>query len=213
MKRFIILALAVLAIAGCKKGEKQAGKQETPALAVTEINRPLNGKRVLMIVAAKDFRDEEYLVPKELLIKNGAEIITASTVEGEAKGAMGTKAKVDKLLKDVKAGDFDAIVFVGGPGTPALYDNPDAQRIAKEAVLSGKVTGAICLAPVILARAGLLKDKVSTCFSSAKGELESKGAKYQETAVAIDGSLITANGPESAAAFAEALVKALSGQK
>lgn len=205
---WIVVGFLILGV-GCKKGEKK----EAPvggAVQVMELQSVVAGKKVLMVIAPKDFRDEEYIVPKEMLEKQGVVITTASTVVGEARGVNGASAKVDKLVKDVNSNEYDGVIFVGGPGTPVLYDNPDVQRIAKEMFANGKVVGAICLAPVILARAGLLTEKVSTVFPSAKGELEKINAKYQATEVAIDGRIVTASGPEAASKFANAILKILS---
>ncbi len=208
MKRGLFFVVILMVLFCCKKVEKKEEKAGA-SIQVMELEKVSAGKHVLMVVAPKDFRDEEYVVPKEMLTKEGFVITTASTVTGEAKGVSGTIAKIDILLKDFNTKDYDAVVFVGGPGTPAIYDNPDAQRIAKEMVGDGKVVSAICLAPVILAKAGILNGKVSTVFPSAKGELEKAGARYQKTAVAIDGKIITANGPEAASRFAENIIKML----
>src|SRR3989339_350786 len=119
-------------------------------------------KKTLMIIAHEMFRDEEYAEPKAVLEKAGFQVTTASSQPGEATGRFGLKAKVDLTLDKVKVDDYDAVLFIGGPGSHGYYHDPLAHRTAKEAVEQGKVLGAICAAPGILANAGLLKGKNAT---------------------------------------------------
>jgi protease I len=71
----------------------------------------------------------------------------------------------------------------------------------------GKVVGAICAAPVILAKAGLLKDKKATVYPDHEYTLKQYGAIYTGEAVTVDGNIITGNGPESSRAFGQAVAK------
>jgi len=166
--------------------------------------------KALMVIAFQRFRDEEYAVPKKVLESANIQVTTASTQIGTATGKLGMKAKTDITLKDVKVPDYDAIIFVGGPGSYDYFDDPAAQGIAKEAVTQNKVLGAICASVSILANAGLLKGKTATCFSGEGPNLKSKGANYTGKGLEVDGKIITADGPAHAKQFGEAIVKALS---
>lgn len=168
-------------------------------------------KTVVLVIAEKIFRDEEYQVPKEILIKAGIKVITASTTTGEAIGKLGLKIKPDILVGQIDTDKLDALIFIGGGGASQYFNDPLGHRLAKEAAKKGKVYGAICIAPIILANAGLLKGKNATVFSSADGieALKKGGAHYTGSDVEIDGSLITGCGPEAATKFGEALVKML----
>ncbi|MDD5086856.1 MAG: DJ-1/PfpI family protein, partial [Candidatus Nanoarchaeia archaeon] len=75
---------------------------------------------------------------------------------------------------------------------------------------SGKITAAICIAPVILANAGVLDGKKATVFPSGKDDIMVRGADYTGEQVTQDGKVITANGPAAARSFGEAIVKELS---
>lgn len=77
-------------------------------------------------------------------------------------------------------------------------------------IMRKKIVGAICIAPVTLARAGLLKNKKVTTYSSTINDIKSAGAKYTGNDVERDGNIITASGPAAAQKFGEAIVKALS---
>ena len=159
-------------------------------------------KKILMIVAAEGYRDEELQVPKEFFIEKGAEVKIASTNTEQAKGKLGGSVVPDLLVKDIDVKEFDAIIFVGGPGAEVYFDCSVAHLIAKKAIEEGKLLAAICIAPVILANAGLLKGKLATVFSDGAEILREKSANYVSGDVIVDGNVVTANGPESAAKFA-----------
>ena len=166
-------------------------------------------RSALMIIAFEKFRDEEYAEPKKVLEAAGFKVTTASLQTGTAKGKYGLEAQVDIALKDVKAPDYDTVVFVGGPGSHDYFDDPTAQAIAKEAHDEGKIVAAICAAPSILANAGLLKGRTATSFPDQGPNLTAKGAKFTGKGLEIDGNIITADGPEHAKEFGEAIVKSV----
>jgi protease I len=176
--------------------------------------KTLEGKKVAIIIAFRDFRDEEYFIPKEVLENSGAEVRTVSTEKGIAIGSQGGEANVNIILSEIKVSDFDAIVFIGGPGAPKYLDNETSYKIAQDAVLQGKILAAICISPTILAKSGVLSGKKATVWSSPLDKsavkiLKDSGANYQSDRVVIDGKIITANGPDAAGDFAEAIIRVL----
>lgn len=173
-------------------------------------------KTAAMIIAFRNFRDEEYFVPKEVLETAGAEITTVSTQIGEAIGADGGEAEVALSLEDLNVADFDAIIFIGGPGALKYLDQDESYQIAKGAISQGKILAAICISPVILAKAGILEGKRATVWSSALDKepvriLQDHGANYQGNPVVVDGKIITGNGPAAAKEFGETIVSLLAG--
>jgi protease I len=169
----------------------------------------IKGKKVVFILASRNFRDEEFAAPSEALRAAGAQITVASSKKGPLQGMLGRVATADILVKDIVVQDYDAVIFVGGSGAQEYFDDAVAHRIAKEAVAADKVLGAICIAPATLANAGVLKGRKATCFPSVAGVLRKGGATVSADAVVRDGRLVTASGPEAAARFAEALLAAL----
>lgn len=174
----------------------------------------LKNKKIVFIVASRDFRDEEYFVPKGILESLGAEIKTASNKPGTAVGADGGEVRIDFLVSEINPADFDAIIFTGGPGCLKNLDDENSYRLAKEIIAKDKTLAAICISPVILAKAGVLKGKSATVWTSPMDKsavriLENNGATYKELPVAIDGKIITADGPSSAEEFGRAIVKLL----
>jgi protease I len=166
-------------------------------------------KTVVMIIAQGNFRDEELLQPKQVLESNGVEVKVASTTLSEVKGMLGVKVKPDILVRDINVRDFDAIVFVGGIGAGRYWDDPIAHKLAREAFNSNRIVAAICIAPVTLARAGILKGKKATVWSSEVEKLRKKGAIITGKNVERDGNIITASGPFAAGEFGEEIFNAL----
>lgn len=170
-------------------------------------------KRAVMIIAFRDFRDQEYFVPKEILEKGGVEVKTASNKKGLAIGADGGETEVDLLVSEIKVEDFDVIVFVGGPGCLKALDNEDSYRVCREAIEKNKILSAICISPVILAKSGVLNGKRATVWTDSLGTqtkvLREKGAVVESKNVVVDGNIITANGPGSAQEFGESILQLL----
>jgi protease I len=201
MKNFLILLIAILLITGCALNKDDAQSNKDMAL---------QSKKVLIVVAPIDFRDEEYTELRQVLENAGAEVKVASIQGGTAKGAGGTEAKIDLTVSEVNVDDFDAIAFIGGPGMAQIVGDESLQVLAKKFYNAGKLTTAICVAPAILARVGILEGKQATSWQGSQEDLNNGGATYTGAAVTQDGRIITANGPAAAREFGEKIVEALS---
>lgn len=167
------------------------------------------GKKAVMIIAQNGFRDEELKEPSEILKQKGIKVTIASSSLDPAKGMLGASAKPEILLSELKVEDYDAVIFVGGVGAKQYWDDPTAHRIAREALKKKKVLGAICIAPVILANAGVLSGKKVTVWESEAIRIKGKGATYTSKPVEIDGKLVTGSGPKAARQFGQAIAKLL----
>jgi len=181
-----------------------------PVLGCAGAQKPsLEGKKALFVIAPKGFRDEEFQVPTTMLKAQGCKVTVASLTTAVARGMLGARVKPDIALADVKAADYDLVVFVGGVGARVYFDHPGAHAVAKQAAAAGKLVGAICIAPSVLARAGLLKGKRATAWPSQRRDLVAHGAKWDDGPVVKDGKIVTANGPRAARRFGQALIEAL----
>lgn len=170
----------------------------------------LSGKKILMVVAPENFRDEEYFQPKVIIQASGALVeTTADTKDEEATGTQGGKAKIDVPLKEVKVDDYAGIIFVGGPGAKAYFQDKTTHQLAKGFNDQDRVVGAICIAPTILANAGILEGKKVTADDSQTKTLESKKAKVVNKPVVVTGNIVTAAGPAAALEFGQKLVDVL----
>ncbi len=166
-------------------------------------------KRVLMVIAPQDYRDEELNEPREVFRKEGWDVDVVSTKVCKATGMLGATEPVTKTLADITPASYDAVVVVGGMGSPAhLWSNTELYDILKTLDGQGKVVSAICLSGAVLAKAGLLKDKKATVWEMPESleALKQGGAVYTGEPVTVDGHIVTANGPEAATDFGKAVV-------
>jgi len=165
----------------------------------------------VIVIAPERFRDEELAQPKRVLEAAGHRVTVASTRPGTATGMLGAKVAIDTTVAQVRAEDCDALAIAGGSGAPALWDAEPLLALVKAVHAAGRPVGAICLAPPVLARAGILHRRRATCYPADRAILELKrgGATPVEEPVVRDGTIVTANGPEAAAAFGEAFAQLL----
>lgn len=166
-------------------------------------------KPVLLIIAQSGYQDLELAGSRQGLAESGLSVVLASVAAGPCLGKFGGQETAAVALKDVDVGDYDRIAFIGGPGAAALKAEPHALRVAREAFAAGMPLGAICIAPTILGAAGVLQGKRATVWEGGHGEeraeLQKRGAIPTEEMVTIDGMVVTANGPDAALAFGQAL--------
>ena len=169
-------------------------------------------KKVVLIVARENFRDEELFQTRGVLAEAGVETVVASTKRGAIRGMLGGVGRAEVLVSELNVDDYDGVIFVGGIGAKEYFNNRMALSIARQAKEKGKVLGAICIAPTILANAGVLKGLRATSYPSQQGNLIRAGAQYTGNAVERDGLVITGIGPEAATMFGKAISDALVGR-
>ncbi len=168
-------------------------------------------KKILFIIAPQDFRDEEYFIPRNIFIERGFEVDTISTKKGVAVGVQGGEVEINIEKEEINLDDFCSVIFVGGGGAVKHLDNDYFYSLARKSFEKGLILAAICIAPVILAQADLLKGKKVTVWSSDinKGAIkiiEEAGGVYKKEDVVTDGMIVTASGPEAAEEFAKEIL-------
>ncbi|MEK6645256.1 MAG: DJ-1/PfpI family protein [Candidatus Firestonebacteria bacterium] len=169
----------------------------------------LTGKKIVMVIAPKNFRDEELNIPKDTFIKAGGKITIASTSLGVAIGKFGANVNVDILIKDVQSSDYDAIVIVGGSGSKEyLWENKELHLLLRKMQEEGKLVCAICASPVVLAKAGVITGKDATVFEADEyiAELKKVKANYIPKDVVVYDRIVTGNGPQASLKFAEEII-------
>ena len=164
---------------------------------------------ILFIIPPERFRDEELFVTQTELEKAGYKTTVASTKKGICFGSKGGSVNSVKTLEETDIKDYEGVVFVGGGGSKLLFENKMALSIAKKAYEENKVVAAICLAPVILANAGILNGKKATVCGTERKTIEDKGAIYTTPGVTVDGKIVTANGPKSSQLFGQKIAELL----
>ncbi len=137
--------------------------------------------------------------------------VTVASLDGEVIcGSQNTKIAPDTSLDAVLHENFDMMVLPGGlPGADNLEGDARVQQLLKRMAAEGKFVTAICAAPGILGRAGLLDGKRATCYPGFLDTVE--GISSTGAAVEHDGTVITSRGPGTAMDFALTLIEALDG--
>ena len=166
-----------------------------------------------MIIAPTVFRDEEYAEPKVVLeVARRTQVTTASVEPGECTGRFGLKATGDDLGRRGAAdAQWDAVVFVGGGGGARCSSTiPRRTQLARtQAKRGGSACGNLHRAfdarPTLACSTGVRV----TAFPSREDDLKAHGAQWTGAPVTVDGFIITANGPEAATEFGEAIASAL----
>jgi len=169
--------------------------------------------KVVIVVAPDKYRDEELAEPVEALNKAGIPFDIASIRPGTCTGMLGGKTQAGISFEEIDPKNYDGLIIIGGSGCQLhLWEDDVLVQLARFFHESGKVVAAICLAPAVLARAGILKGKKATAYDSPAAFFEMKkgGAVLVGQPVVTDHRIITANGPAAARDFAAAVVKELS---
>lgn len=168
-------------------------------------------KSILLILPAQNFSEAGYLTLKSSFEKGGLSVLTASDANNLCTGESGgMKVKADMNFYNIHESNFSALVFAGGNGAREYWDNATLHKIAKKFFEAKKTLGAISSAPVILSKAGLLKNLTATCLPDYKKELERSGAQYIDHLVVVKRKIITARDEGSALEFAKCILDTLS---
>ena len=162
---------------------------------------------IVYLLLAPGFEEVEALAPVDLLRRAGVAVQTVSIEESKTVvGARNIPVVADLSLAQL---DFDAMKMLILPGGYPGYENlgkcPGVKALLEKAFAAGKTIAAICGAPVVPGRMGLLRDYKATCYPGMEGELHCK--EFIPVPVVKDGNLITSRGAGTALDFALALVE------
>lgn len=185
----IILGLVALFIAGCGGLQVEPLATPTPVPPVPTPMARIDGQRALFVIPDR-FSVVEYRLPRTILEELGATVTIATYSSQAVLGSDGKQVEPNAFLVDAHAGDYDAIVFVGGSGVKT--GDPEVQRIVREALAEDRVVAAICAAQGILTRAGVV-------------EANGADGPYVER----NGKIITASGPIKSREFGESIAAVL----
>ncbi len=164
-------------------------------------------KRVL-VPLAEGFEEIEALATVDVLRRAGLDVVVAGLPGTIVKGRSGVKVVTDARIDELNHNDFDCVVLHGGnPGYINLGKSKKVVEIINEFDKQKKPIAAICAAPSILAKAGVLENRRATIYPGMEREIP----RPRPANVVTDGHIITSQGPGTTIEFALEIIKTLLG--
>ncbi len=165
---------------------------------------------MIALILANGFEEIEALTPLDMLRRAGVPIETVGIGGTVIEGAHGINVIADVADADADITKYDFVILPGGmPGAVNIDASPTADAIIRSVAARGGRLAAICAAPLVLGRRGLLVGKEATCYPGFENELT--GARICDKGVVTDGNITTARGMGVALEFAKELVRLTAG--
>ncbi len=164
----------------------------------------MKNKMVAVLVARK-FNDDEVSSPVSYLREHGADIRFIGIQRGSVTGQNGSVVTIDATVQDVHANEFDALLIPGGGAPEILRLDSAVLGFVKEFMMQAKPVAAICHGSQVLISAKIVGGRKMTCYPGIRDDLINAGALYRDAEVMVDGNLITSRTPEDLPAFNKAL--------
>ena len=166
----------------------------------------------ILILATTGFEQLELTVPRDELRKAGAKVDVASPegkpIRGWNKVDWGEMVTSDLRIADANPEDYHALVLPGGQINPdILRINPDAMKVVKAFIDSGKPVAAICHAPWLLVQADAVRGLTLTSYKSIRKDIENAGGKWVDKEVVADQGIVTSRSPDDLKAFVPKIIE------
>jgi protease I len=168
----------------------------------------LKGKTILFF-AGPLYEDLELWYPKIRLEEEGASTLVAGTGEKSYQGKRGYPITVDTSVDEITASEFDGLVIPGGYAPDIMRRSPKLLQLTREIYQAGKPVAFICHAGWVPISAGIVKGKRGTSVGAIKDDLVNAGMLWEDSAVVVDGNLISSRTPADLPLFCQALIAAL----
>ncbi|MTI59535.1 MAG: DJ-1/PfpI family protein [Firmicutes bacterium] len=164
-----------------------------------------------LLFLAEGFEEIEALATVDILRRADISVFTVSiTEEKKVIGKNGVAVIADKVFEEIIDTKADMLILPGGPGVASLNEHQGLKKLIKKYYVQGKWIAAICAAPTILGKLGLLEERKAVCYPGLEKDL--KGAIIPEDEVlSLDAKIITSKGPGTTFVFALKIVEVLKG--
>jgi protein deglycase len=166
-------------------------------------------KKSAAIILADGFEEVEAVTPADLLRRAGITVTMMGLSSQEVRGSHDIVIKTDSILSSHPA-SADAVILPGGPGHQNLLNSPVVLGYIQKLFRDGSLCAAICAAPVVLGKAGILAGKKVTCFPGCEDKLG--GGIFVAQTVVVDGNIITSRGAGTAVPFSLEIISYLLGR-
>ena len=169
-------------------------------------------KKIGMMVA-NGYEEVEMLTVVDLLRRAGMTCdIISVTGEKELTSSHKVTVMADLLYEEADFDSYDALVIPGGmPGTTTLGKHAGVGGQLKKAYVDGRLIAAICAAPTVFGKLGLLEGKKAICYPGMEDQLT--GAEVTCESAVCDGNIITSRGMGTAIDFGLAILKYYEGEE
>ena len=168
----------------------------------------LKGKKVL-IFAGPLYEDLELWYPKIRLEEDGVATVVAGLGEKVYQGKRGYPVTVDTSVDEVDAAQFHGLVIPGGFAPDQLRRSAKVLQLTRDIYQAGKPVAFICHAGWVPISAKIVKGKRATSVRAIKDDMENAGVVWEDSAVVVDGNLISSRTPADLPQFCRALLAAL----
>ncbi|MGD0885154.1 MAG: DJ-1 family glyoxalase III [Thermodesulfovibrionales bacterium] len=166
----------------------------------------------VVIPLADGFEEVEAIALVDVLRRADIDVVVAGLHDGPIESARKVRVLPDTTIDTIRGEDFDMIVLPGGqPGSDNLNADSRVKALLRDFYAKGKLTGAICAAPYVLASAGILEGKRVTSYPTYRDRLGN--SVYEESIVVEDANVVTSRGPGTALYFSLAIVEKLKGKE
>ena len=165
------------------------------------------------LIAADGFEEIEGLAVVDLLRRAGftCDIVALSDAE-IVTGSHDIRIGTDRRFSETDFSSYHPVILPGGlKGTDALKADERVLSLLQQMHAAGKLTAAVCAAPTVLAKAGLLEGRRATCHPGAETMLA--GADFRTDDVVCDGTIITSRGAGTTIPFALAIITYLASEE
>lgn len=169
-------------------------------------------KKRVAVVLANNFEDIEATSPIEAIESAGAEAVLIGIEPGDVTGKKGAVLTVDTTFSDLGANaidGFDMLLIPGGGAPENLRIDDGAVDFTRRFVESGKPVASICHGPQLLISADVLKGRKTTSVNKIRDDIRNAGGLYEDSALVIDGNLISSRTPRDLDVFEQAITDAL----
>lgn len=174
-------------------------------------NTVSNSKPRVLIPLAQGCEELEAVTLIDLLVRADIEVCVASLDDNKLiRASRGVQLVADYVLADIASQPFDMVVLPGGlPGSDYLADCSLLHEVILTTYQQGGQVAAICAAPKVLVKLGLLDGKQATSFPGVIDVNPGQDMRYIDLPVVVDGQIITSRGPGTAMDFALTLIEML----
>ena len=164
---------------------------------------------MVYVMMEQGFEETELIVPVDILRRGGVEVCLVGVSGKSVQSTRGIQLTADAVFKDLDFSDMEMLVLPGGqPGVDHLSQNEAVMNLVQKSAGHMPIA-AICAAPILLGKLGLLDGRRATCYPGCEKAL--LGARIEDKSVVVDGGFITARGAGAAFRFGFTLLATLRG--